>query len=310
MRSLSTLQDPVLSPMAEINAGHYQNEARHLQDLWRDYMSKRGRALSQIKRYEDALPLAVRRAEDYALLAKNRDISEHAYSEKEQARIDLQGQLDDARTQLTALTTETAKIAQDDLFQATKIWSGAVQDRNKAQARTDQLDIYSPVDGVVQQLTVHTLGGVVSPAQPLMLIVPSKNLVELEAYVENKDIGFIQDGQIATVKIEAFDYTKYGTVPAIISHVSRDAIDFSGNGTGSLASNEGSDKNNTGSAAKGLFYSVKVSLNTTSMKIDNKEKQLTPGMSGTVEIKTGERRIIAYVLSPLIKNINESLRER
>ncbi len=266
--------------------------------------------MSQIKRYEDALPLVVQRAADYALLAKDRDISAHSYSEKEQARIDLQGQLDDAKTQLITLTTETAKNAQNELFQATKIWSGAVQDRNKAQARSDQLNIFSPVDGVVQQLTVHTLGGVVPAAQPLMMIVPSKNNVELEAYIENKDIGFVQEGQIVKVKIETFDFTKYGTVPATISHVSRDAIDFSGNGTGPLASNDGSKKNNDGSGAKGLFYAVKVSLDSTSMMIDNKEKPLTPGMSASVEIKTGERRIISYVLSPLIKHTNESLRER
>lgn len=309
LQSLTTNKDPVLGPMVDTDQVHYQTEIKHLQDRWRDYTAKRNRIISQIKRFGDSLPLAIQTAKDYQELAKERDVSTHSYLEKEQARIDLQGQLDDAKTQLAALQADARKTAQEDLYQATRIWSGAVQDGNKAIARTEQLQITSPVDGVVQQLTVHTVGGVVPPAQALMLIVPSKSNVELEAYIENRDIGFISKGQSAQVKIDAYDYTKYGTVSATASHISHDAVDFSGNGTGQLGSKD-ADANKEGGGNKSLMYAVKVSLEKPYIVVDGKQKPITPGMSASVEIKTGERRIIQYVLSPLLRHARESLNER
>lgn len=310
LQALASNKTPTLLPIEGVDVQHYQQEAAHLQDIWTDYTRKRARILSQIKRFGDALPLASQRAQDYEKLAKDRDVSVHSYLEKEQARIDLQGQLDDAKTQLAALTAETAKTAQDDLYQATRIWSGAVQDIKRAYAHTEQLRIVSPVDGVVQQLSVHTVGGVVPAAQPLMLIVPSAHTVELEAYVENKDIGFMKEGQSAHVKIDAYEYSKYGTLPAIVSHVSRDAVDFSGNGTGQLANKEQDNKKGGAPGSQGLMYAVKVSLQNPKILVEGRALPIIPGMSGSVEIKTGERRIISYVLSPLITHTRESLNER
>lgn len=307
-------KEPKLAPIEGVDEAHYQNEVSHLADQWRDFLAKRTRISSQITRYSAALPLAQSRAKDYEQLYQTRDVSGHAYFEKEQARIDLQGQLDDAKTQLASLIAETRKTAQDDLYQATRIWSGAKQDLKKAGVHSEQLRITAPVDGVVQQLTVHTVGGVVPAAQPLMLIVPSSHTVELEAYVENKDIGFMREGQSAQVKIDAFEYTKYGTIPAVVTHVSRDAVDLSGNGNpnpsanSSSGANSGADK---GSLPKGgLMYAVKVTLDKPHMVIDGKEVPLSPGMTGSVEIKTGSRRVIEYVLSPLVTHSKESMRER
>lgn len=310
LQSLASNTEPVLPPLPGVDETHYLHEAKHLQDLWRDYLAKRSRISSQINRYNNELPLATRRANDYAQLAKDHDVSEHAYMEKEQARLELVGQLEDAKTQLVALTAETRKAAQDDLYAATRIWSNAVQDVGKASAHSERLRILSPVDGVVQQLTVHTVGGVVPAAQPLMLIVPSQQNVELEAYVENKDIGFIHVGQQVQIKVDTYPYTKYGTVGAKVTHVSHDAVDMSGNGTGQLASKDSDPKKDSGSGAKGLMYAVKVALDSTTMDIDGEKKALTPGMSGSIEIKTGERRIIEYVLSPLLTHAHESLHER
>jgi len=310
LKALANNTNPSLPPVDGVDAQHYQQEAAHLQDIWADFTRKRARILSQIKRFGDALPLAIQRAQDYEKLAKDRDVSVHSYLEKEQARIDLKGQYDDAKTQLAALGAEMAKTAQDDLFEATRIWSGAVQDINRTKAHTEQLRIVSPVDGVVQQLSVHTVGGVVPAAQPLMLIVPNQHTIEFEAYVENKDIGFMQEGQSAQVKIDAYDYSKYGTIPAIVSHVSRDAVDLLGNGTGQLANKDSDGKKDSASGSKGLMYAVKVSLQNSSILVDGKNMSIKPGMGGSVEIKTGERRIIGYLLSPLITHLHEGLSER
>jgi hemolysin D len=122
-----------------------------------------------------------------------------------------------------------------------------------------------------------------------MLIVPKNQNIEVEAFIENKDIGFVREGQTTAIKIDAFEYTKYGTVPARVTHVSRDAIQ---------------------DEKLGLIYSVKVSLDQSSLMVNGKQTPLSPGMSVVAEIKTGERRVIGYILSPLIKHTREALRER
>lgn len=266
-----------------------QDVQQHLQDQWRDYQAKLTRLEGEISRYSQALPLATQRAKDYAELAKTNDVSRDAWFEKEQARIDLEGQLADAKHQKASLTAETRKTAQDALNEANRIAASSAQDVQKATVQGELLKLTAPVDGTVQQLTVHTVGGVVPAAQPLMQIVPKQATLEMEAFMENKDVGFVQAGQEARVKIDAFEYTKYGTISAKVSHVSRDAIQ---------------------DEKKGLIYSVKVVLMQPTINVGGREVPLSPGMSGSVEIKTGTRRVIEYVLTPFLQHGRESLRER
>ena len=163
------------------------------------------------------------------------------------------------------------------------------QQRIKAAQRTNLQKLTAPVTGVVQQLAIHTLGGVVTPAQELMKIVPQDQSLEVEAWILNKDIGFIEAGQTAEIKIETFPFTKYGTIDAEIINVSDDAV---------------SDEK------RGLVYAGRVRMAKSTIQVGNKTVNLTPGMAVTVEVKTGKRRLIEYVLSPLLKYKNESLGER
>ncbi|KVU22046.1 hypothetical protein WK65_19365 [Burkholderia ubonensis] len=280
---------PRLPAMSDAPEERWQEADEHLQGQWRDYVAKRERLDAQIQHLNQSLPLVAQRARDYAELAKDSDVSQHAYLEKEQARIDLQGQLQDARAQRQALIAETRRIAQDALDEAQRMLNDSAQDARRAGAHSELLKLVAPIDGTVQQLTVHTIGGVVPAAQPLMQVVPENGMVEVEAFLENKDVGFIREGQRVAVKIDAFDYTKYGTVPAHVSHVSRDAIQ---------------------DEKRGLIYSVKVALDSPMIDVDGQSVRLTSGMSASVEIKTGTRRVIGYVLSPLVKHAKESLRER
>jgi hemolysin D len=291
LKAIDTSQAPKLAEVKpqDLDAQRVQDAQQHLQDQWRDYQAKLTRLEGEISRYSQALPLATQRAKDYAELAKTNDVSQHAWFEKEQARIDLEGQLADARHQKASLSAETRKTAQDALNEANRIAASSAQDVQKAKVHGDLLKLASPVDGTVQQLTVHTVGGVVPAAQPLMQIVPKQATVEMEAFMENKDVGFVQAGQEAQVKVDAFEYTKYGTIPAKVSHVSQDAIQ---------------------DEKKGLIYSVKVVLTQSTINVDGREVTLSPGMSGSVEIKTGTRRVIEYVLAPLLQHGRESLHER
>ena len=294
LKAIDTGKSPQLnlSELAQhdvVLAQRIQDALRHVQDQWQDYRAKLTRLEGEINRYSQALPLATQRAKDYAELAKTNDVSQHAWLEKEQARIDLAGQLADARHQKAALIAEARKSAQDALNEANRLTAASAQDVQKATVHGELLKLTSPVDGTVQQLTVHTVGGVVPAAQPLMQIVPNQTLVEMEAFLENKDVGFVHKGQEAQVKIDAFEYTKYGTIPAKVSHVSQDAIQ---------------------DEKKGLIYSVKVTLMQSDLVVNGKQVLLSPGMSGSVEIKTGTRRVIEYVLAPLLQHGRESLRER
>lgn len=289
LQAIDSGKAPQLGASVSIGKARWEDATRHLQDQWRDYKAKLNRLDAEVMRYTQALPLAAQRARDYGELAKTHDVSEHAYLEKEQARIDLEGQLNDAKNQRQALITDTRKTAQEALNEATRVVASTTQDVQRANVHSELLKLTTPVDGTVQQLTVHTVGAAVPAAQPLMQIVPGQSTMEMEAFIENKDVGFVREGQPAQVKIDTFEYTKYGTVPAIVSHVSRDAIQ---------------------DEKRGLIYSVKVALTKPTLVVDGREVTLSAGMSGSVEIKTGARRVIEYVLAPLLQHGRESLHER
>lgn len=281
----------------------------HVQSQWSDYLSKRRRLEGEITRYSRQLALISQRAEDYKQLAKDHDVSVHVWLEKEQDKAEVEGKLADAIHQRDALISEIRKNAHDQLNEGLKLAASSSQDAERAIAHSDLLRLTTPVDGNVQQLTVHTVGGVVQAAQPFMIIVPTQDQVEIEAFIENKDIGFIHEGQDAEVKVETFDYTKYGTVKGRVSNVSRDAIDP--NGTAAIETLQNKDKRKKDQEKPmGAVYSVKVLLDQSRMFIDGREVPLTPGMGVSIEVKTGSRRIIDYFLSPLIQHARESLNER
>jgi hemolysin D len=159
----------------------------------------------------------------------------------------------------------------------------------KAKQRNTLQHLTTPVDGVVQQLAVHTIGGVVTPAQAVMVIVPEDQTLLAQAWVENKDIGFVNEAQSAEIKVDAFPFTKYGTIDGNIVNLSKDAVP-----------NEN----------LGPVYVAQVSLQESSILVEGKEVSLTPGMAITVEVRTGERRLIEFLLGPLLRGFKESARER
>lgn len=287
--AVDSLKPPQMPRVPGITEEQLKSEQLHLEGQFSDFLAKLHHIDEGIRRNGSALPLVAQQARDYQVLAQNHDVSTHAYLEKEQARIDLEGQLAEARSQRAALIEETRRVAYDAITDGGKTASESAQDALRSASHSRLLKLKAPVDGTVQQLTVYTVGGVVPAAQPLMLIVPKQKQVEIEAFMENKDIGFVQEGQPAEIKIDAFEYTKYGTIPGRVTHVSRDAIQ---------------------DEKKGLIYSVKVMLDKPSILVNGHDMPLSAGMSANVEIKTGTRRVIEYVLSPLLQHGRESLNER
>ena len=197
----------------------------------------------------------------------------------------------------------------DDLAKAEQKASGLTQDLIKAEQKTRLQLLTAPVDGVVQQLAIHTVGGVVTPAQSLLVIVPSDSRLEIEAMVSNRDIGFVHAGQEAEIKIDTFNFTRYGLLHGEVLSVSQDAIirDRQQNRHDRAL---GTPNDTSEPKDQELNYSARISLDRTKMQIDDRMVNLSPGMAVTVEIKTGSRVILSYLLSPLLRYGQETLRER
>lgn len=287
--SIENRRPPRLAPVSGVPAPKLREAQDHLDGQYRDFMAKLQRIEGSILRYTETLALATQRAVDYRELAENHDVPRHAYLEKEQERADLEGQLNDAKNSRAALMAEAKRGAYDERTAADRIVGESRQDILRNAAHSRLLKLTSPIDGTVQQLTVHTVGGVVPATEPLMKVVPKEDTIEVEAKLENKDIGFVEEGQFAAVKIDAYEYTKYGVIPARVVHVSSDAIK---------------------DEKRGLLYSAILALDKSTITVKGHEMPLSAGMSVRADIKTGSRRVIEYFLSPLLQHKRESLNER
>jgi hemolysin D len=204
---------------------------------------------------------------------------------------------------------EYQRTLSGELVEAERKASGLSEDVVKAEQRTKYQLLTSPVNGTVQQLAVHTVGGVVTPAQALLVVVPADSHLEIEAMVSNRDIGFVHVGQDVEIKVDTFNFTRYGLTHGKVISLSQDAItrDKPQDSRQDDATAAASTSEPRGQE---LVYTARVSLDRTQMQIDENLVNLTPGMAVTVEIKTGSRRIIGYLLSPLMRYRQESLRER
>jgi hemolysin D len=197
-----------------------------------------------------------------------------------------------------------------ELNEAERKAGGLADDLSKAERRTKLQLLTAPVDGVVQQLAVHTVGGVVTPAQQLAVIVPADAALEVEAMVSNRDIGFVHPGQEAQVKIDTFNFTRYGLLHGRVMSVSRDAIvrDIPQEAKNDQA--KGADTESSEPRGQQYVYSARISLEHTRMQVEDELANLEAGMAVTVEIRTGSRAVISYLLSPLMRYKHDSMRER
>lgn len=256
-----------------------------------------------VAKYQATLPLIRTRTQALKKLLDKNLAAENDYLTLKQELIEQEHDLIAQRSNLAKLQAATSeiieqrKVAIGEFNRSTR--ERIAEEERKAAAYTEELtkarqrsglqQLRAPIDGVVQQLAIYTVGGVVTPAQTLMVLVPQDSVLQIEAWVLNRDIGFIDEGDEAVVKIEAFPFTKYGTIDGHIQTLSRDAV---------------------ADERLGLVYAAQTSMASTTIMVDGKPVALSPGMAATVEIKTGTRRLIEYFLSPLLKFKDESVRER
>ncbi|WCM91479.1 HlyD family type I secretion periplasmic adaptor subunit [Acidovorax sp. NCPPB 2350] len=252
---------------------------------------------------EATLPIVRQRESDFQTLADQGFMSGHARQDRMRERVEMerdlatqqarleesQAALGEARQARASYLAETRRALGERQAQAELRRQQGAQEWAKAQQRERLATLVAPVSGTVQQLAAHTEGGVVTEAQALMVIVPQGAQVSAEVTLENKDIGFVEPGQEVTIKLETFPFTRYGTVGARVETVTRDAV---------------SDEK------RGAVFPALLRLERTHIDVDGKPIGLAAGMNVTAEIKTGRRRVIDYLLSPIQKAGSESLRER
>lgn len=295
-----------------------------LQAEWADIQARRARHEAEVQtrraeiatvqaaidKLDSTLPLSRQREADFKGLSAQGFIAGHAGQDKTRERVELERDLGMQQARLAqaraaqsesenakaAFLAETAHTLSERQAQAALKLGQLTQEVAKATQRARLTTLTAPTAGTVQQLAVHTAGGVVTEAQALMVIVPRDADVTAEVSIDNKDIGFVQAGQTAEIKLETFPFTRYGTVQATVKTVSADAVVH--------------EARDPGGRPPGATFPATLTLAQRSLDVEGKRIALSPGMNVTAEIKTGRRRVIDFLLSPVQDAAGSAMRER
>lgn len=263
----------------------------------------RARVEQTVRQLTRTLPLQREHAEAIRVLNERSMASRIEHLERQQAIINSEGQLAAERYRLEQLDAEIVELR----HQRRQLWADALEDAYaeqeqlvsetedlqqeliKANSRNNHQILSAPVAGTVHNRQVHTVGGIVQPAETIMEIIPAGEKVIAEVWVLNRDIGFVREGQDVSVKVMAFKFTRYGTLSGRVISVSRDAV---------------VDEHN------GARYRARVELGKDYMDVGEEKVNLSPGMQVTAEIITGRRRLIEFFAAPIMSALDEAGRER
>ena len=206
---------------------------------------------------------------------------------------------------------EFLKTAYNDLARALTQKSAAIENLGKAKRRLELSTIKSPVDGIVTQLSIRTLGGVLSPSQQLVSITPDGSPLEVEVVLPNREAGFVTKDMDVEVKVDAFPFTRYGLLKGHVISVAQDAEPQANpNESTAFGSQRKADQSLNIEGSERLLYTVRISIEPGTLKLDGKPAPLMPGMSVRAEIKTGSRSILEFLIAPLAEYMSQSMKER
>jgi membrane fusion protein, hemolysin D len=238
--------------------------------------------------------------------------------EQEHERLVLGRKTEASRAAYAELVAERAQVVASfrqqafaDLAKADDTAEAARNEVNRAADRLRHRTLRAPVSGTVQDLSVHTIGGVVTPAQQILRIVPSGGAIEVDVVIGNSDVGFVHLGQAAQIKVAAFPFTRYGLVHGKVIEIARDSVVGGGNNPQPRNDSEtASDLPASIAEPERLVYTARIALARTYIAVDGRHVALEPGMAVTAEIKTGRRRVIDFLLSPFQRYASDALTER
>lgn len=295
--SNSTIEDSLLRQQWNEAAAKKETLRRDMEKL----QAQRAATDQTIQKLHQLLPIADDRVDAVRALFDKGHASKQALQDRLEQQVqtareleiqrfrlqETDAQMASLRSQQRSLDAELLTTTLNKKMEAERHVAALEQELIKAGRRGQQQVLRAPIAGVVKQLAVHTVGGVVTPAKELMQIVPADDVLEIEALMENKDIGFVHQGQEAEVKLDAFPFTRYGLIPGELVGIAADAV----------LHEDGR-----------LIFTARVSVK----RPDRAQSAITlvPGMAALVEVKTGKRRIIDFFLSPVLEYKQSSLRER
>lgn len=258
---------------------------------------------AEIDRLAKLLPSVTERIEKKKILVDQKLMARLTFLEQEEELTNLQEQrkvqlkkiaeteanIEALKKELRQYLAEFDKNLMQELTETREKLESYQQELIKYEEALKRTVVKAPLSGYVQQLVYHTKGGVVETAKPIMNLVPEDYKLEAEVMILNKDIGFVRPNQEVEIKIDSFPFTKYGTIKGEVRNISGDAVQ---------------------DEKLGLIFKSRLTLLDNKIKADGQVVRLIPGMSVTAEVKTGKRRVIEYLLSPVMKYLNESMRER
>lgn len=299
-------KDPIFIQEEQLAISQYYTWLAEKQKVEADLLQKETEKKTiyiQIKKLSAMLKYETERRNDIYSLYKRKDASKHEFLVQENRVVELEHEREIQQSKINELEAKLGQIRKehqvfeqsfrrnilDELRKANEQIEQYTLEVEKNEQRQASSKIYAPVTGTVQQLQTNTIGGVVTTAQPLMTIVPQGEQLEVEVMVSNKDIGFINEGQDVSIKIEAFPYTRYGYIKGKVKYLSFDSVK---------------------DEQLGLAFPITIVMEQNHLNVDRKEIPLIAGMTLTAEIKTGERQIMDYLLSPLKVMVDESFKER
>ena len=256
-----------------------------------------------IKQLTQTLPLITQRRDAYKTLFDRKMVGMNEYLALEEERlrqhhgleaeksraVQLEAAVKSVEKQIEAQRAQSLSDVLNELADLNRQCESIKQELAKVRDLGSKQILYAPVAGTVKGLVANTVGGVVEPAKVLMELVPMGEVLEVEAFVGNQDIGYVKAGQSAEVKINTFPFTKYGVIDAVVENVAEDA---------------------TVDEKLGLIYRTRLVLAKNTIMVKGREVPLLPGMAVSAEIATDQRRLIEFFLAPLIRMKDESLRER
>lgn len=281
----------------------YRSQRQVLRSGLEKTQAQQSATREEIVKLEKTLPLARKRTSNLKSLHAEEFISEDEFLaaelevvrqvqdlavERENLK-QLHATVDEMREKISLFEAQSKSELLFKIAELQREVTSLEEEYNKARDIDDKQVLYAPVTGRVQDLAINTIGGVVTSAEQLMLIVPDESQLEVEVFLENKDIGFVREKMPAEIKIHTFPFTKYGVIDAEVKNVADDA---------------------TVHEQRGLIYRMQLVMSTNVLRVGDKDVRLQPGMAVTAEIQTGERRIVEFFMSPLLRYKDESIRER
>ena len=281
----------------------YQNEQAVFEAKLLQLEAQLTGAKAKLVQLDKILPLLNERVDSLESLQAQKLVARTTYLELKQQAVQQQEQRLIELTNVSSIkhaiktntqeqithSTEQQKLLQSEISQINEEVSILQQELEKQQYLTEKNMLLAPVNGIVEALQLSTIGEVVTPAQQLLTVVPDGDELIVDARLLNKDIGFTFVGQDVVVKIDSFPFTRYGSIKAEVIEVSTDAVK---------------------DEQLGLYFPIKVRLHSQHINVENRRVPLSAGMSVNVEIKTGNRRIIEFLLSPIIQHLDEGAKER